>query len=129
MRYGTTVQEDLHGPTRDVRRPRPTVDQGFSRLQDAAPSAGALDAKTKELLALAIAVSKECDSCIAAHARGAVGEGATPEEAAETIGVAILMNGGPDTAYGPRAFAAFEELYAEHHREDQPAARRPRSGR
>jgi AhpD family alkylhydroperoxidase len=71
---------------------------------------GALDAKTKELIALAIAVSKQCDGCIAAHARGAAAQGATQAEVAEALGVAILMNGGPATVHGPRALAAFAEF-------------------
>jgi len=71
----------------------------------------AMDAKTKELVALAIAVSKECDGCIAAHAHAAVQHGATPQEATEAFGVAFLMNGGPATVYGARAFAAFREFY------------------
>ena len=69
--------------------------------------------RTKELIALAIAVSKECDGCIAAHAHAAVLHGATPAEAAEAIGVTFLMNGGPATVYGARAFAAFREFYQE----------------
>ena len=60
---------------------------------------------------MAIAVSKECDGCIAAHAHAAVQHGATPQEAAEAIGVTFLMNGGPATVYGARAFAAFREFY------------------
>lgn len=72
-----------------------------------------LNARTKELIALAIAVSKECDGCIASHAHAAVQHGATPEEAAEAIGVTFLMNGGPATVYGARAFAAVQEFYAE----------------
>ena len=81
--------------------------------------------RTKELIALAIAVSKECDGCIAAHAHAAVLHGATPAEAAEAIGVTFLMNGGPATVYGARAFAAFREFYAEHaaqHDGQQPVA-------
>ena len=86
---------------------------GYKQLHDTALAAGALAVKTKELIALAIAVSKECDGCIAAHAHAAVQHGASPEEAAEAIGVTFLMNGGPATVYGPRAFAAFQEFYAE----------------
>jgi len=71
---------------------------------------GALDAKTKELLALALSVSQRCDGCIAAHARGAAEKGATTQEVAETLGVVLLMNGGPATSYAPRAFAAFNEF-------------------
>ena len=71
---------------------------------------GALPAKTKELIALAIAVTRECDGCIAAHARSAHRRGVTAEEVAEAMGVVILMNGGPGTVWGPRAYAAFAEF-------------------
>lgn len=54
------------------------------------------------------------------HARGAGLKGATPEQAAEAIGVAILMNGGPATVYGPRAFAAFQEFHAQYAHNGQP---------
>jgi AhpD family alkylhydroperoxidase len=73
---------------------------------------GALPARVKELIALAIAVTRECDGCVVAHARGAAGRGATAQEVAEAVGVAILMNGGPGTVWGPRALAAFEEFAA-----------------
>jgi AhpD family alkylhydroperoxidase len=66
----------------------------------------------KELIALAIAVTKECDGCVVAHARSAVRQGVTAAEVAEAMGVAILMNGGPGTVWGPRAYAAFEEFAA-----------------
>src|ERR1044072_8137478 len=75
---------------------------GFGKPPDAGLEPGALDAKTKELIALAIAVCDECDGCIAAHARGAAHRNATEDEAAEAIGVAILMKGGPATVYGSR---------------------------
>ncbi len=71
---------------------------------------GSLDRRTKELIALAISVIERCDGCIASHAEGAIRAGATPEQAAEAIGVAILMGGGPATIYGPRAFAAVNEF-------------------
>jgi AhpD family alkylhydroperoxidase len=74
---------------------------------------GALSAKMRELIALAIAVTRECDGCIAAHARGAARRGATSQEVAEALGVAILMNGGPGTVWGPRAYAAFAEFATE----------------
>jgi AhpD family alkylhydroperoxidase len=117
MGYGKTVQDELREPARELRKAIPAVYQGFGQLHEAALAAGALDAKTKELIALAISVSKECDGCIAAHARGAVRKGATLEEGAEAIGVAIMMNGGPATVYGPRAFAAFQEFVRER---DEP---------
>ena len=114
MGYGKTVREELHVPTRELRHAIPGVYAGYKQLSDAALAPGSLDAATKELIALAIAVSKECDGCIAAHAHAAVLRGAVPAEAAEAIGVAFLMNGGPATVYGARAYAAFREFYAEH---------------
>lgn len=111
--YGATVRDELRIPTRELRHAIPEVYAGYRELHDAALTSGALDAKTKELIALAIAVSKECDGCIAAHAHAAVRHGATPPEAAEAVGVAFLMNGGPATVYGARAYAAFTEFHAE----------------
>lgn len=111
MAYGAAVRDELRAPTRELRRAIPEVFEGYRQLHDSAFAQGKLDPKTKELIALAIAVSKECDGCIAAHAHAAVRHGAVPEEAAETIGVAILMNGGPGTIYGARAYAAFREFY------------------
>ena len=89
---------------------------GYKQLYDSALAPGALDVRTTELIALAIAVSKECDGCIVAHAHAAVLHGAeAPAETAEAIGVTFLMNGGPATVlYRARAFAAFQEFYAEH---------------
>lgn len=113
MTYGKDVQEELRPHARELRRMIPQVYQGFAALHDAALTAGALDVKTKELIAFAIAVSTQCDGCIAAHAHAAVRHGATREEAADAIGVAILMSGGPATIYGPRAFAAFSEFHAD----------------
>ena len=63
-----------------------------------------------ELIALGISIGVQCDGCIASHARGAARKGATAEQVAEVVGVAILMGGGPATVYGPRAWAAFKEF-------------------
>ena len=59
---------------------------------------------------MVIGVVHGCDGCIASHARGAARAGAGREEAAEAIGVAIMMNGGPATIYGARAYQAFCEF-------------------
>ena len=113
MSYGKVVRDELRAPTRELRHAIPHVYAGYKELSDSALAPGALDAKTKELIALAIAVGKECDGCIAAHAHAAVLQGATPQEAAEAIGVTFLMDGGPATVYGARAYAAFCEFYGE----------------
>jgi AhpD family alkylhydroperoxidase len=103
------IQNELTVSGRRLRAAITEVYAGYRALHGAAMADGALPARMKELIALAIAVTRECDGCIAAHARAAVRQGATTQEAAEAMGVAILMNGGPGTVWGPRAYAAFEE--------------------
>ena len=110
MTHGKSVQEELREPERALRRAIPGVYEAHRGLQAVAFGPGALDVKTKELIALAIAVTSQCDGCIAAHARRAARRGAVEEEVAEVIGVTIAMNGGPATVHGPRAFAAFQEF-------------------
>ncbi len=116
MSHGKQVLADLSDPAARLRHMIPTVYEGFSHTHKAALGAGALDTKSKELIAFAIGVAQTCDGCIASHARGAARAGATPEEAAEAIGVTILMTGGPGTVYGPRAFEAFMEFREQYDR-------------
>ena len=108
--YGKSVQAELRDPALALRKAIPEVYEGFKALSAAAYAEGALDRKTKELIALAIATSEQCDGCIASHARGAAKAGASEAEVAETLGVCIHMMGGPGTVYAPRAFAAFREF-------------------
>ncbi len=108
--HGKPVLDSLAPLSRDLRRAVPDVYAGFRQLHAAALAPGALDTRTKELIALAIGIVDGCDGCIASHARGAANAGATPQEAAEAIGVTFLMKGGPATIYGPRAYAAFCEF-------------------
>lgn len=112
-RYGKGVLDELRPLHRDLRHAIPEVYKGFGEFHHAAFEAGALDAKTKELIAFAIGIIQRCDGCIASHAEGAAKAGATRQEAAEAIGVAMLMSGGPGTIYGPRAYAAFCEFHPE----------------
>ncbi|MGZ4739470.1 MAG: carboxymuconolactone decarboxylase family protein [Ilumatobacteraceae bacterium] len=110
--YGKAVLDELRPLHRELRHAIPDLYKGFSEFHHAAFAEGELDVKTKELIALAIAVVQRCDGCIASHSEGAARAGAKPQEAAEAIGVAMLMNGGPATIYGPRAYAAFCEFAA-----------------
>lgn len=103
------VARELAGPARSLRRAIPEVYAGFAALHQAAFAEGALDRKTKELVALAIAVARQCDGCIGSHARGAAQAGATGAEVADMLGVCISMGGGPATVYAPRAWEAFQQ--------------------
>ena len=108
--HGKAVLDTLAPLHRELRRSIPDVYSGFRELHSAALAPGALDTRTKELIAMAIGVIEGCDGCIASHAQGAAKAGATKQEAAEAIGVTFLMKGGPATIYGPRAYAAFCEF-------------------
>ncbi len=110
MIHPNEVLGELRQPARDLREHIPDVIGGYASMQRAAMAEGALSTKVKELIALAVAVTRECDGCVAAHARGAARQNATEEEVAEAIGVAIMLNGGPGTVWGPRALAAFKEM-------------------
>lgn len=112
MIHPNEVLGELRQPARDLREHIPDVIGAFATMQRAALADGALSSKVKELIAIAIAITRECDGCIASHARGAARRGATEEELAEAIGVAVVLNGGPATVWGPRALAAFRELKA-----------------
>jgi AhpD family alkylhydroperoxidase len=110
MDHYRTVIRDLAEPTRSLREASSEVWAGFGQLHEAAITDGALPAKVKELMALTIAVVKQCDGCIAYHARAAARQGATLEEVAEALGVALLMDGGTASVYGPRAWDAYREF-------------------
>lgn len=85
---------------------------GFSSLAQAATKDGALDKKTKELIALALGVASKCDGCIGFHSQALVKLGATRAELLETLGMAVYMGGGPSLMYAADALAAFEEFSA-----------------
>lgn len=108
--HGQAVLDDLAPQHRELRHAIPEVYRGFGEMGKAALAPGALDTRTKELIALAIGVVHGCDGCIASHAKGAARAGATKQEAAEAIGVTFLMMGGPATIYGARAYDAFCEF-------------------
>lgn len=89
-----------------LRRAQPDILSSFSQMSQTALKPNALDAKTKELVALAISVAIRCEPCITFHAKAAVKSGATDEEIAETMGLAIYMGAGPSVMYAAQALEA-----------------------
>lgn len=110
MAHYHDVITELRTPTRELRDAIPDTWAAFGQLHERAVAGGRIPAHVKELIALAIAVSEECDGCIAYHARAAAAKGASREELAEVLGVTLLMNGGPASVYAPRAWEAFNEF-------------------
>jgi AhpD family alkylhydroperoxidase len=107
------IREELREPAKSLRAEIPEVMRAFADLSRSAMAPGALNAAMKEVVALAIAATRECDGCIAAHARGAARAGASRAQVAEMCGVLIMMNGGPGTVWGPRALEAFDQAVVE----------------
>jgi AhpD family alkylhydroperoxidase len=83
---------------------------GFSALAQSATKTGALDKKTKELIALAISVATRCDGCIGFHTETLVKLGASRAEVEETLGMAIYMGGGPALMYAADAIGAYDQF-------------------
>lgn len=104
---------ELSVALKEVRAGTPEVMKAFGAMARAALQPQALDTKTKELLALAIAVATRCDACVAFHAEAAVKQGATRAEVMETVGLAIYMGAGPSVMYAAQAVEAYDQ-FAEH---------------
>lgn len=103
---------ELTGAIKEVRLGAPDVMKAFSAMAQAATRPGALDAKTKELIALAIAVAIRCDGCIAFHAKAALDHGADRAEVMETMGMALYMGAGPSLMYAAQAVEAYDQFNA-----------------
>lgn len=93
-----------------MRKEMPETMAGFSALSQAASKDGALNKKTKELIAMSLAVANHCPGCIGFHSQALVKLGATREELLETLSMAIYMGGGPSLMYAAEALEAFEEF-------------------
>jgi AhpD family alkylhydroperoxidase len=86
----------------------PDTVKGYTTLSQAGRKEGHLDEKTRELIALAVAITLRCDGCITVHTAEARERGATREEIAEVLGVAVSVNAGAAVVYSTRALDAFD---------------------
>ncbi len=89
---------------------QPDMMASFESLHHASIAGGALDKKTKELIALAIAVVSRCDGCISFHTHDALEAGASEQEVSEALGVAVLMGGGPAMVYATHVVDAMTQF-------------------
>lgn len=106
------VREELRQPALALHELIPDVMKSYVTMSTAAMADGDISVAVKELLAIVIAITRECDGCIVAHTRAGLRAGVTRQQLGEAIGVAIVMNGGPGTVWGPRALRAFDEADA-----------------
>ena len=90
----------------------PDMMGAFGALAKETLKDGALSTKTKELIAVALSVSAQCDVCITSHVQNAIKAGVTREEIAEAVGVAVLMGGGPKSVYAATVLEAYDQFSA-----------------
>ncbi len=109
----TNITADISAYTRELATHVPEVMTAFSSLAKAATKTSTLDEKTKELVALALGVAARCDGCLGFHAKSLVRLGATRQEIAEILGMAVYMGGGPSLMYAADALRAYDQFVAQ----------------
>ncbi len=103
---------DIRAKLRVFNKTLPQTAEGFGALSKGVKEGGVLDYKTKEFVALGIAVSQRCESCIGLHVEALMRTGATREECADVLAMAVQMGGGPALMYAAKALEAWDELAA-----------------
>ncbi|HEY0566394.1 MAG TPA: carboxymuconolactone decarboxylase family protein, partial [Terriglobales bacterium] len=101
-------REEILGRAGELGKVAPETMKGYAALDGAAAKGGHLEAKTRELISLAVAVTTRCDGCITVHTKAAIDSGASKEEIAEALSVAMAMNAGAALVYSTRVLDAFE---------------------
>jgi len=102
------LMKHINGELGPFRKSQSAAMQGFAQLAAAAMAPGEIDAKTKELIALAIGVSTHCSGCIAFHTKALIKLGCTRYELEEMLAIAVYMGGGPNLMYAAEALSAFD---------------------
>ncbi len=104
------ITQSVSASLAKLRADIPETTKGFNAMARAATAPGALDGKTKELIALALGVAAHCDACIGFHIQALIRLGASRAEIEEALGMAVYMGGGPSLMYPADVLAAFEGL-------------------
>ena len=108
------LTQNINKALKSFRQSQAPVMQGFAQLSQAALADGAIDAKTKELIALAIGVSQHCSGCIGFHVKALLKLGATRAELEEMLAVSVYMGGGPSLMYAAEALKAWDTMAEAH---------------
>ena len=101
---------DIGAYSKELHKLIPDTMVGFSSMAKAATQAQAIDEKTKEMIALALGVAAHCDGCLGYHTKALARLGATRQEVAEVLGMAIYMGGGPSLMYAADALRSFDQF-------------------
>ena len=103
-----TYMEEISMEIATLSKSIPETARGFGVMSASAKTSGALDEKTKEVMALGIAVATRCDSCIGFHVKSLIRLGLSREDLCEALAMATFMGGGPSYAYSAKALSAFD---------------------
>jgi len=102
-------RKQLGASVKEIGQLSPDTIRGYVELSSAGQKKNLLGAKTRELIALAVAVTLRCDGCITVHTEAAIKQGATKDDIAEALGVAAAVNTGAALVYSTRVMDAFKE--------------------
>lgn len=103
---------DLRAELRILHKLNPETAKGFAALSAGAMADGSLDKKSREFVALAIAVTQRCEPCINLHVEALIKVGSTREELGSVLAMCVQMGGGPALMYAAHALAAWDEFTA-----------------
>ena len=109
MKYNEQY-DHMKSTLRELTQSSPEMMRHFRDLHKSTVAEGALNNKCKELIALGISISIRCNECITFHLKDALDAGASDQEIIETIGVSVMMGGGPALMYATHAYDALKEM-------------------
>ena len=100
-------QKQFQQQIAEIGRTNRDIVKGYRELTNAGNTTNLLGGKVRELIALAVAVTRQCDGCIATHTDAAIQQGASKEEIVEALGVAVAVNAGAALIFSSRVMDAF----------------------
>lgn len=106
----TEYLKEVKNRVSQIAKINPDVVRGYSTISNAKTAEPKLDAKTRELIALAVSVTTRCDGCIAVHVEAAKKHGATQEEVLEALGIAVAINTGTALIFSARTLDAYNNI-------------------
>lgn len=106
----TEYLKEVKSRISQIAKINPDIVRGYSTISNAKIAEPKLDAKTRELIALAVSVTTRCDGCIAVHVEAAKKHGATQEEVLEALGIAVAINAGTTLIFSARTLDAYTNI-------------------
>lgn len=104
--------DETRAGLRNLNGAIPDTARAFGGLGKAVKEGGTLEFKTKEYVALGIAVAVRCETCIVLHVEALIKAGTTREEVADVLAMTVQMGGGPAMMYAAKALECFDDLSA-----------------